>query len=126
MRSLLDTNTVLYLLADRLAHPMPQGEYFVSVITEIELLSYPSLTEDEEQKIQTFLDDIVLIELSRDIRSATIDLRRKTGLKLPDAIIAATAIVINAKLLTNDRVFDRVSGLEVTALALKETESERS
>ena len=84
MRSLLDTNTVLYLLADRLAHPLPQGEYFVSVITEIELLSYPSLTEDEEQKIQTFLEDIVLIELSRDIRSATIDLRRKTGLKLPD------------------------------------------
>ena len=64
-----------------------------------------------------------MIELSRDIRSATIDLRRKTGLKLPDAIIAATAIAINAKLLTNDRVFDRVSGLEVTALPLRETEA---
>ncbi|MBI4619302.1 MAG: type II toxin-antitoxin system VapC family toxin [Desulfobacterales bacterium] len=123
MRSLLDTNTVLYLLADRLAYPLPQGEYFLSVITEIELLSYPSLTEDEEQKIQAFLEDIVLIELSKDIRSATIDLRRKTGLKLPDAIIAATAIVINAKLLTNDRVFDRVSGLEVTALPLRKTEA---
>jgi predicted nucleic acid-binding protein len=123
MRSLLDTNMVLYLLADRLANPLPQGEYFVSVITEIELLSYPSLTEDEEQKIQTFLEDIVLIELSRDIRSATIDLRRKTGLKLPDAIIAATAIAINAKLLTNDRVFDRVSGLEVIPIPLKEAEN---
>ena len=123
MRCLLDTNTVLYLLADRLAHPLPQGEYFVSVITEIELPSYPSLTEDEEQKIQAFLEDIVLIELSRDIRSTTIELRRKTGLKLPDAIIAATALTINAKLLTNDKVFDRVSGLEVTALPLRETET---
>ena len=55
--------------------------------------------------------------------NTTIDLRRKTGLKLPDAIIAATALTINAKLLTNDRVFDRVSGLEITALPLRETET---
>ena len=39
---LFDTNTVLYLLAGRLAELLAAGEYFVSVITEMELLSYSS------------------------------------------------------------------------------------
>lgn len=41
---LLDTNIVLYFLGGKLANPLPSGQYFVSVITEIELLSYPSLS----------------------------------------------------------------------------------
>lgn len=36
---LLDTNVVLYFLGGRLTNPLPSGQYFVSVITEIELLS---------------------------------------------------------------------------------------
>ncbi len=48
---LLDTNVVLYLLGGRLANPLPSGEYFVSVISEIELLSYPSLSLEEEIEI---------------------------------------------------------------------------
>lgn len=42
----LDTNIVLYLLGGRLANPLPKAQYFISVITEMELLSYPNLTLD--------------------------------------------------------------------------------
>lgn len=52
---LLDTNVVLYLLGGRLANPLPSGQYVVSVITEIELLSYPTLPSDEEIQIRDFL-----------------------------------------------------------------------
>jgi len=48
---ILDTNIVLYFLGARLANPLPSGQYFISVITEIELLSYPSLSPDEEIQI---------------------------------------------------------------------------
>ncbi len=41
---LLDTNIVLYFLGGPLVNPLPSGQYFISVITEIELLSYPSLS----------------------------------------------------------------------------------
>jgi len=41
MSIVLDTNAVLYLLAGHLAEPLPQADFYVSVITEIELLSYP-------------------------------------------------------------------------------------
>jgi hypothetical protein len=43
VRGLLDTNAVLYLLGGRLAEALPPGEYLTSVITEMEMLSYPSL-----------------------------------------------------------------------------------
>lgn len=41
---LIDTNVVLYFLGGRLVNPLPSGQYFISVITEIELLSYPSIS----------------------------------------------------------------------------------
>lgn len=43
-RFVLDTNIVLYLLGGRLAHPLPDGTYFLSVMSELELLAYPDLS----------------------------------------------------------------------------------
>ena len=48
--AVLDTNVVLYHLGDRLAEPLPHGAICVSVITEMELLSYPSLSPEEESR----------------------------------------------------------------------------
>jgi hypothetical protein len=42
----IDTNTCVYLLGGRLARPLPDDDDVVSVITQIELLSYPLLTDD--------------------------------------------------------------------------------
>ena len=47
LKFVLDTNAVLYFLGDRLAEPLPSGDYFVSIITEMELLSYPSITPSQ-------------------------------------------------------------------------------
>ena len=48
MTGLLDTNVALYLLGGRLAEPLPAGEYGVSVITEMEMLAWPSLMAGDE------------------------------------------------------------------------------
>lgn len=98
----LDTNVVLYFLGGRLTNPLPSGQYFVSVITEIELLSYPSLSSDEEVQIRDFLAKITVVELERSIKDLAITFRKQYRLRLPDAIIAATAQVLNATLFTND------------------------
>ncbi|HMM43500.1 MAG TPA: type II toxin-antitoxin system VapC family toxin [Thermomicrobiales bacterium] len=111
MTVVLDTNVVLYLLGNSLAKPLPGGPYSVSVITEMELLSYPSLTDIEEQRIRDLLASVAIIELSLEIREAAIRIRREHRLKLPDAIIAGTAIATNLELLTNDRRFARVPDL---------------
>ena len=99
---LLDTNVVLYFLGGRLLNPLPPGQYFISVVTEIELLSYPSLTPDEEAQIIDFLNKITVVGIDNNIKKLTIAFRKQYRLRLPDAIIAATAKSLNATLFTND------------------------
>jgi len=49
MLGLLDTNVVLYLLGGRLAEPLPVGQFALSVISEMELLAWPSLDAAAEE-----------------------------------------------------------------------------
>lgn len=81
MTGLLDTNVALYLLGGRLAKPLPPGAYGVSVITEMELLAWPSLTTEEEKKVRQFLDQLVVCELTPSIRTRAVQLRRGTTLE---------------------------------------------
>lgn len=102
-RFVLDTNIILYLLGGRLAEPLPVGPYAISVISELELLAYPGLVLPEEQRIRAFLADIAVMELTQAIKDRAVDLRKRHSLKLPDAIVAATALILDATLLTNDQ-----------------------
>jgi predicted nucleic acid-binding protein len=97
---LLDTNVAISALNQRLV--LPNANYYVSVITEIELLSFPAISANDEYQIKQFLKDINVVELSCEIKKETIILRRQKILKLPDAIICATAITTHAILVTAD------------------------
>jgi predicted nucleic acid-binding protein len=80
------------------------GDPVISEITEMELLAKPNISPEAEQKVYGFLEGLTIIPLSGTIKSEAIAIRRE-GLprpKLPDAIIAATAVVLNAKLVTAD------------------------
>jgi predicted nucleic acid-binding protein len=105
---LLDTNAVIKLLDDEensrfLDNVFPDNVRSVSVITQIELLGYPDITEEADELIRSFLDDVPIISINIEIVETAIQIRRnKLGIKLPDAVIAATAIVLNAVLITND------------------------
>jgi len=118
LKRLLDTNIVLYHLAGRLAQPLESADYYVSVISELELLSYPGLNPEAENRIQSFLGDVTVVQLTPDICKSTIDLRRRNRIKLPDAIIAGTARTINAELVTNDENLLKLSDLTVTPASL--------
>ncbi|RKZ50424.1 MAG: type II toxin-antitoxin system VapC family toxin [Candidatus Parabeggiatoa sp. nov. 3] len=115
---LLDTNIILYLLGGRLAEPLPKGNYYASVITEIELLSYPDLDKQTEQKIRDFLAQLTLINLDEPIKTKAIQLRRQHTLKLPDAIIVATALTFDMQLLSNDLRLNRISDLDCRQLKM--------
>ena len=117
-RYLLDTNTIIYLMNGRLASPLPEGRYCVSIITEIELLSYSGISATEDRKIRDLLLLLERIQLIDAVRDETIRLRRKNRLKLPDAIIAASARVVGAILLTNDQAFSSIDELVVESMQL--------
>ena len=118
MKYVLDTNIVLYHLSGRLAEALPAGQFLVSIITEIELLSFPALDESGMAQIRALLAEVSVIDLSKPIANCTIDLRREQRLKIPDAVIAATAITEGAELLTNDAELKSVRGLTVRSLTL--------
>ncbi|MEI6334188.1 MAG: type II toxin-antitoxin system VapC family toxin [Methylococcaceae bacterium] len=120
MNIVLDTNAVLYFLGGRLRDPLPQAHLYISVITEIELLSYPLLSSENESEIYGFLDDVTIVDLSTAIKQETIKLRRQYRFKLPDAIIVATARHLKAELLTNDIKLLKMSEVSVRALQLKD------
>lgn len=117
-RYLLDTNAIIYLIGGRLATPLPAGQYSFSVISEIELLSFPGLSAEDEQKITELLALLDRVELTQAVRLEAIKLRKQKRLKLPDAIIAASAINCDATLFTNDQAFYVTSGLTVQSLQL--------
>lgn len=116
---LLDTNVALYLVGGQLSSPLPEGDYGVSVITEMEMLAWPSLTTLEEVKVRSFLATITVCELTPTIRATAVRLRRAERLKLPDAIICATAIEHGAELWTNDERLQHVPGLVCRQVKLR-------
>jgi len=75
----------------------------VSVITRIELLSYPDLSASEDQQIRKLLKKrFKVVSLNKKIEQIATLIRAKTRLKLPDSIIAATAISKKALLISGD------------------------
>jgi len=105
----LDTNAVIFLttagnvIPPGLQDELNQTDLFISVITEIELLSKPALPPGEEENLRSLIAErMPIIDLTDTVKREAIALRRSGRLKLPDCIVAATAIATNAVLLTDD------------------------
>ena len=118
-RFVLDTNIILYFLGGRLIDPIPAGTYAISVISELELLAYPGLVSSEEERVRAFLADIPVTDLTQSVKHHAVDLRKRLGLKLPDAIVTATALALEAILLTNDQRLLALPDLPTKMLRVK-------
>lgn len=100
---ILDTNAVIYLQKGMLAAPLPEGLYGISIITEIELRGFPGLVSTQRDWLAGFFDSIHVVGLTDGVKEQAIRLRQHYRIKVPDAIIVATAMEEGAILLTNDR-----------------------
>lgn len=112
---LLDTNVSLYLLSkdDTLADILQGSDIYLSFITELELLGYNGLEARERLSIKSFIQDCIVIDINTQIKETVIEMRQKYSVKLPDAIIAATALYLNIPLLTADKGFKKVSEINL-------------
>jgi predicted nucleic acid-binding protein len=121
----LDTNIIIYYIAEDppvvtvlegiVAQEVP---IYLSTITELELFSYASLTEEDEARIEAVLATVRVIPLISRIARIAGDLRRLyPRLKTADSAIAATALFTNAALVTrNERDFRRIEGLRLSKI----------
>jgi len=119
MKYLFDTNALIYIHDGKLAESLPTGYYAYSVISEIELLSWPEIQPTQERELRVLLTDFRRIEVDAAVRETAIRLRRELRLKLPDALIAASALVLDATLFSNDQRLSNVPGLRCQPLELK-------
>lgn len=108
-RYFLDTNTIVQLLSGNpsVLEKVSGAEYVAtSVICEIEFFSFADLTEEDCILFGEFARKIEIIDLCSSgiaLKEKIYKLRSKKKLKLPDAIVAASAAVNECILLTADQ-----------------------
>ena len=111
---LLDTNAFIYFFEGRskitnLVVNTP--EIYFSAVSEIELLSATHLSESEIDAIKSFLSLCHRAELTSEVIYRTVMIRRQCRLKIPDAIIAASALHLEILLVSADTDFQKVANL---------------
>jgi len=117
----LDTNAIIYYVdEDPTVVPLLEPIFgqdiaiFVSVVTELELLSHPELTEEDIAEIQQLLTSVVIFPLESRLAQLAGALRRQYHLKTPDSVVAATALLTRTTLVTrNIRDFQGIDGLSL-------------
>lgn len=114
---LLDTNYILGLLKatskavkDAEHRNLKLAHCGYSTITRMELLGYPGISMEESALISQRLSKLHYYPLTELIEHRTILLRQSCRIKLPDAIIAATALEQGLELLTFDRQLSEFMG----------------
>ena len=112
---LVDTNLIILGIGgDNRARELMEGHtLFISVITEIELLSISFQKIQDERLMRDFISRCFIVDLDNDVKRQTIRIRKEYKMKLPDAIIAASSIVRKLTLYTADKGFDKVVTLDV-------------
>jgi hypothetical protein len=110
IKYLLDTSFILGILKSNPAvlaliteRQILSVECAYSTITRMELLGFPGITGEEKSLIEERLEHFTLIPLTQPIEDVVINLRQTRKIKIPDAIIAATAIHSGVELLTLDQ-----------------------
>jgi len=118
----LDTNAIIYFLkGDKNAVFVLEkilkencGPIYVSSITELELLSYPNISGQEENDLEEILATLVAVPLDSRLARIAAWLKRRYRIKIADSVIAATAMFTKTALVTrNIKDFDKIAGLDI-------------
>ncbi len=105
----LDTNAIVALLKrdESLNTLLYRAKWIgISVISYLEFLSYPKITDNDKNLFRQFLnmvDVINILESEQMFLDTIIKIRKKSSVKLPDAIILASAIYNHSTLVTRDK-----------------------
>ncbi len=115
---LIDSNTAIDYLDDKLpektARLIDGTVANISVVTRMEILAWKKATLGQLLVLEQFVGASVVYGLDEPVILKAIEVRKNHGIKLPDAIIAATAIVYGLTLLTrNIADFKKIDGLQM-------------
>jgi tRNA(fMet)-specific endonuclease VapC len=107
-RFLLDTNALIALLqGNRELVALTQAADWlgVSVINVLEFLGFDGLAEQDRLLLQQFLLRVTVVDIAHNnaaLMAQIAVIRQRKTLKLPDAIVLASAVLYGATVITND------------------------
>lgn len=106
-KAILDSNLLIFLsknLIDRRKLYSKYDEFCVSIITYMEVYAFEFPNQNEKDSLDQTFANLEIIEINREIADQSIIYRKNKfkKIKLPDAIILASAKYANAELLTDD------------------------
>ncbi len=115
---LIDTNIVIDYLANKLSDKanelIDSIDSKISVITRMELLAWPGANTKQTFILKEFINASQVFALDEPIILMAIEIRKAYKVKLPDAIITATALVNKLIIITrNTKDFNKIEGLSV-------------
>ena len=111
---LVDTNFLIHLnQGEPFVESFLDYGFAVSFITEIELLGAFSISKIQRSQFKNLLDDCLVLDMNYQMKKECIAIRNKYKIKIPDAIIAATAIIYNIPLITSDKGFDKIKEIDL-------------
>ena len=114
---ILDTNIIIYLSQEKLKMTdfASKGDKLcISIISYMESLGHPFKNKEEEIIVKSLCDTCEIFNLTKQITDKTIEIRKQFKIKLPDAIIAASALVNKAVLVTaNVKDFKMINGISI-------------
>ena len=115
---LIDTNAVIDYLENKLPHEtsvlIDKNQSQISVITRMELLGWLNASTLQIKVLEDFVNTSMIFNLDEPVILKTIEIRKSVKIKLPDAIICATALVNNFILITNNKAdFKNINGLRI-------------
>jgi predicted nucleic acid-binding protein len=110
-----DTNIIIYHLNGNkdIEALLENAVVFISAITYSELLASAKTTPAELKIIKQYLSLIQVVHTNEFICETAAEIKRYSGMKLPDAIIAATCFYLDIPLLSLDNGFDKVNELRI-------------
>ena len=117
-RYLFDTNAVIYFLRGEtdLTPQLSKASWVgISIISFLEFLSFPKLTEADQSLFHSFVNRLTIVGLENiddPLIEKAIEIRKTYKLKLPDAIIAATSIINDSILVSADRSFQIINDIQ--------------
>jgi predicted nucleic acid-binding protein len=122
---LFDSNIVIFYLRDELdvattellESALDNNFAAISVVTRAEVLAWSNHTSESLTLAEELLAAFLNIPVDEKIANGAAQIRRSVNIKLPDALIAATALDAQRTLVTaNVRDFEKIADLGLVAV----------
>ena len=78
------------------------NDTYVSAVSRVEVLGFQRISESDLIHFESFFESTTILSVTDEVIDKAVELRQQRKINLGDSLIAATAIVNNFALLTNN------------------------